>query len=72
MCYRFFSQKYFKIYFLFLTILQVLCEVFFPASESMNQNLASSTQSRLKAQCDSQTNAQSPVEEDGSTGSSEV
>ncbi|XP_073906460.1 LON peptidase N-terminal domain and RING finger protein 2 isoform X3 [Castor canadensis] len=50
---------------------KVLCEVFFPASESMNQNLASSTQSRLKAQCDSQTNAQSPVEEDGSTGSSE-
>uniref|UniRef100_A0A8C6CL06 LON peptidase N-terminal domain and RING finger protein 2 n=1 Tax=Moschus moschiferus TaxID=68415 RepID=A0A8C6CL06_MOSMO len=53
----------------------VLCEVFFPASENMPQNLTSSTQSlllntRLKSQCQSHVNIQGPVEEGGSAGGS--
>ncbi|XP_057599631.1 LON peptidase N-terminal domain and RING finger protein 2 [Hippopotamus amphibius kiboko] len=54
---------------------KVLCEVFFPASENVPQNLTSSIQSRmlntrLKAQCQNHVNSQPPVEEGGSAGSS--
>ncbi|XP_004400172.1 PREDICTED: LON peptidase N-terminal domain and RING finger protein 2 [Odobenus rosmarus divergens] len=53
---------------------KVICEVFFPASENVPQNLTSSIQSRilnsrLKAQCASHVNTQ-PLEEGGGAGSS--
>ncbi|KAM9721986.1 LOW QUALITY PROTEIN: LON peptidase N-terminal domain and RING finger protein 2 [Dama dama] len=52
---------------------KVLCEVFFPASENVPQNLTSSTQillnTRLKAQSES-VNSQGPVEDGGSAGRS--
>ncbi|XP_077912935.1 LON peptidase N-terminal domain and RING finger protein 2 isoform X2 [Halichoerus grypus] len=53
---------------------KVMCEVFFPASENVPQNLTSSIQSRilnsrLKAQCASHVNTQ-PLEEGGSAGGS--
>ncbi|XP_072597627.1 LON peptidase N-terminal domain and RING finger protein 2 isoform X2 [Vulpes vulpes] len=53
---------------------KVMCEVFFPASENVHQNLTSSIQSRilnsrLKAQCASHVNTE-PLEEGDSAGSS--
>lgn len=54
---------------------KVMCEVFFPASENVPQNLTSSIQSRmlnarLKALCHSHV-TQSPLEEGGNAGSSQ-
>uniref|UniRef100_A0A8C3VP33 LON peptidase N-terminal domain and ring finger 2 n=1 Tax=Catagonus wagneri TaxID=51154 RepID=A0A8C3VP33_9CETA len=54
---------------------KVICEVFFPASENVLQNLPSSVQSRmlnsrLKAQCHSHLDSPPPPEEGGSAGSS--
>ncbi|XP_037383864.1 LON peptidase N-terminal domain and RING finger protein 2 isoform X1 [Talpa occidentalis] len=54
---------------------KVICEVFFPASENVHQNLMSSIQSRmlnarLKAQCHSHINTQPPLEEGDNAGSS--
>ncbi|XP_048208357.1 LON peptidase N-terminal domain and RING finger protein 2 isoform X1 [Perognathus longimembris pacificus] len=49
---------------------KVICEVFFPPSEeNTNQNSSSSTNGRLKAHCDGQTNTQ--AEEDDDPGSPE-
>lgn len=53
-----------------------MCEVFFPASENVHQNLTSPIQSRmltsrLKAQCSSHESTQ-PLEEGGSAGGSKV
>lgn len=53
-----------------------MCEVFFPASENVHQNLTPSTQSgllntTLKAQCHSEVNTQ-PLDEDGEAGCSQV
>ncbi|KAB1256967.1 LON peptidase N-terminal domain and RING finger protein 2, partial [Camelus dromedarius] len=55
---------------------KVMCEVFFPASENVPQNLTSSIQSRmlnarLKALCHSHV-TQSPLEEGGNAGSSQT
>lgn len=58
-------------------MLQVMCEVFFPASENVPQHLTSSVQSRLlntrlMSQCQNHMNSQPPVEGGGSAGSSKV
>uniref|UniRef100_A0A8C5UK23 LON peptidase N-terminal domain and ring finger 2 n=1 Tax=Microcebus murinus TaxID=30608 RepID=A0A8C5UK23_MICMU len=50
---------------------KVMCEVLFPASENVHQNLASSIQSKLQAQCQSHVNTQSTLEGAGDAGSSE-
>ncbi|XP_075857150.1 LON peptidase N-terminal domain and RING finger protein 2 isoform X2 [Microcebus murinus] len=51
---------------------KVMCEVLFPASENVHQNLASSIQSKLQAQCQSHVNTQSTLEGAGDAGSSEL
>ncbi|CAO2607932.1 LON peptidase N-terminal domain and RING finger protein 2 [Lemmus lemmus] len=52
---------------------KVICEVFFPASESDHQNSTASTQSGPEAHCDGQMNPQCPMEEgrNANTGSPE-
>ncbi|KAM5253176.1 LOW QUALITY PROTEIN: LON peptidase N-terminal domain and RING finger protein 2 [Hipposideros larvatus] len=55
---------------------KVMCEVFFPASESVHQNFTPSIQSRLlnstgKAQCNSHVNTQPPRQKGGDAGSSQ-
>lgn len=49
--------------FLFLKYLQVICEVFFSASESERHNLTAFTQSGAEAHGDGQVNPQCPMEE---------
>ncbi|XP_012497323.1 PREDICTED: LON peptidase N-terminal domain and RING finger protein 2 [Propithecus coquereli] len=51
---------------------KVMCEVLFPASENVHQNLTSSIQSKLQAQCQSHGNTQSTLEGGGDAGSSEL
>lgn len=74
--YYVFFKSVLKYIFFFLEILQVMCEVLFPASENVHQNLTPSIQSRilnsrLKAQCASDINTQ-PLEEGDNAGSSKV
>lgn len=64
----------FTMCFFFLKNLQVICELFFPTSESELQNSTASTQSGPEAHCDGQMNPQCPMEEgrNANMGSPEV